>query len=779
VTEPAGRAILEAGSISTLWAAASGSYEEICSALIEALDRRGVLEKLTSAGAARARAAVAEMREPLRDAAGGDAAVVLHRLGQLAAGLKDRDVSVADWLAITGAARDALQPILVRTCQERGFDLAAVLGGLERLILAATNLAADVLEAGHLEVERDALFLRSIVENIPHMIFVKDAADLRFVRFNRAGEELLGYSRADLIGRNDYDFFPGEEADFFTRKDRDVLQGRRLVDIPEEPIETRKRGRRFLHTKKIPILSEDGKPQFLLGISEDITERRQVREELERAKAAAEAASVAKSEFLARMSHEIRTPMNGIIGMTELALETDLTEEQREYLNLVHGSAESLLSVLNDVLDFSKIEAGKLDLESIPFEVREDMGQAVRSLALAAREKGLELSLQVDDAVPRTLLGDPLRLRQVLLNLVDNAIRFTQTGGVRVAVAMESLDADRGVLRVAVSDSGIGISESKQAVIFDAFTQGDGSVTREYGGTGLGLAICSRLVQMMGGEISLDSEPGRGSTFRFTAALRIPSAADLARRHVDTPAMAAPQLSPLRVLVAEDNLVNRTLTARILKRAGHHVEVALSGSGALEALRGRRFDVALMDLEMPGMGGIEATHRIREAERREGGHLPIIALTAHALRGDRERCLAAGMDGYLAKPIRRSALLGAIGAAVPGRGSAPRPPPPDAPETPCDDLFAMFRASCHSELRRIQAAVASGDAEALQLAAHGLAGSAATMQQDGIMQIAHRLVLLAREGDLGAAPQAGAELRSAIEALDHAAPSSAVRRNRP
>ena len=321
----------------------------------------------------------------------------------------------------------------------------------------------------------------------------------------------------------------------------------------------------------------------------------------------------------------------------------------------------------------------------------------------------MELIADVADDLPAHVVGDPGRLRQVLTNLLDNALRFTRAGRVCIGVKLESESADSIDLRFSVRDSGIGISPEKQAVVFEAFMQADGSITREYGGTGLGLGISARLVALMGGAILLESEEGRGSTFQFTARFGVPSAADLSRGCAVVSDSALPMLPPLHILVAEDNHVNRIVTARVLKRAGHSVEITGSGTEALEAIRDAEFDIVLMDVEMPGMGGLEATRRLREIERETGDHLPIVALTAHAMRGDRERCLASGMDGYLSKPIRRSELFNAIAAVVPTKAlSAQRglaEPDSAAESDPRAGTMALFRANCRTELDQIHAAV--------------------------------------------------------------------------
>jgi signal transduction histidine kinase/CheY-like chemotaxis protein len=388
----------------------------------------------------------------------------------------------------------------------------------------------------------------------------------------------------------------------------------------------------------------------------------QQKREIERLLDEAKEVSRHKSEFLANMSHEIRTPMNGVLGMTNLVLATQLTGEQREYLETACLSADSLLTVLNDILDFSKIEAGRLDLNPIDFSLRECLEQIGRMLGLQIANKKLEYSVSVAADVPDRLVGDPDRLRQILLNLLGNAIKFTDQGGVSIEVRREPA-ADGVTLLFAVRDSGVGIPSDKQDLIFEAFRQADGSTTRKYGGTGLGLAICARLVELMGGAIWVESAPGRGSTFRFSARLGVvtetPGEIDEQARKL---AMAVMAFNPepmdnLRILLAEDNPVNQRLASKLLEKRGHRVTVTATGRGALERIRDENFDVVLMDVQMPDMDGLEATALIRAWEKTHGGRTPIIALTAHSMKGDRERCLAAGMDTYVTKPFDVTRLL--------------------------------------------------------------------------------------------------------------------------
>jgi len=502
-------------------------------------------------------------------------------------------------------------------------------------------------------------FLDAVVESIPAMLVVKNGRDGRFVLVNRTGEELLGVPREAMIGRNDADFFPADQAAAFAEMDRKVLESNRLWVIDEEPLKTPHNGDRWLQTKKIAIPGENDE-KLLLIISEDITERKASAVALEAALERARAASVAKSEFLANMSHEIRTPLNGVLGMAQVLAQTELTDRQREMMDVILNSGRVLNALLSDILDLAKVEAGEVELETAPFNLRAGLAAAAGTFEGLAHQKGLTFSLDFAPDFHDHAVGDALKIGQIVNNLISNAVKFTCEGSVAVRAATREIGDGAIVLTVDVEDTGEGFSPEVQASLFERFVQGDGSITRRFGGSGLGLSIALRFAKLMDGDITCDSAPGEGARFRFTARLA-PAQAEIPapiRR-----AAPAPSSQRLRVLLAEDHPTNQRVVELMLGEIADLVVVE-NGAAALEAFDTQPFDLVLMDTQMPVMDGLTAIRAIRAREHSGSGErIPIISLTANAMPHQVEACLEAGADLHLAKPITVAALFESIAAA--------------------------------------------------------------------------------------------------------------------
>jgi two-component system, sensor histidine kinase and response regulator len=575
----------------------------------------------------------------------GTAIPVMHYTGMAAVTVKP-ELSAPDLTHAVDISALGIAAIITVTFMVLG--LALLTSAIDRRFAA---------QARQLRISEQRLW--QTVESAQVILWSRNITTSRFTFVNAKAETLLGYKVEQWVNK------PSFWMDHIHPEDRSLVKAC-CAQVLKENETNRFEHSRFEHrmiaadgrilwlATSLRITGVNESPRELVGIMTDITQRKQ----------AEEAAQQAKSNFLANISHEIRTPMNGILGMSELVLDTALDPDQREYLGMLKSSADSLLTLLNDMLDFSKIDSGKFELYPVPFNLSDSLAIDVKRLAARAQQKGLELIYEVKAGVPEFIVGDPARLRQIILNLVDNAIKFTDRGEVALVVepepnALVSPGNTPLSLKFTVRDTGIGIARQDQQLVFQPFTQADGSTTRRFGGTGLGLSISARLASMMHGRIWLESEVGQGSRFYFTAQFE---PVKLERRSPwnEESRLADQTAYSLRILLVDDDRVNQRLTLRILEKQGHQVAVASDGLQAMNVLDQESFDVILMDVQMPGMDGFEVTGRVRKKEENTGAHQPIIAMTAHALAGDRERCLMAGMDDYVAKPIRRAELTGAL-----------------------------------------------------------------------------------------------------------------------
>ncbi|MBL6765691.1 MAG: response regulator [Verrucomicrobiae bacterium] len=801
----------------------------------------------------------------------------------------------------------------------------------------------------------EQVLLNAVMAKLQDKIYFKDL-DSRFIRVNQGmADHFKVESPHELVGRSDFDYFTAEHAQPAFDDEQEIIRtGEPKIGIIEK--ETHSDGRvTWVSTSKMALEDGSGKIIGTFGMSRDVTELIQTENNLLQANAAlreanekVEAANKAKSEFLANMSHEIRTPMNGIIGVTELLLKSRLDPQQLDYMNMINRSAETLMRLLNDILDFSKIEAGKLDLEIIPFDLRDSLADTLKIMAGRAAEKDLELAFHIPPEIPDHLMGDPGRLRQIIVNLVGNAIKFTPSGEVLVDVRLKKRVEDEVTLHIQVIDTGIGIPADKCDAIFEEFNQADASTTRQFGGTGLGLAISARLVGLMDGQIWVESEPGKGSNFQFTAVFGLrkdaaslaftspPALRDLPVLVVDdnetnraifdemlkswemkptcvdggTPALEALDASlksgrpfrlaildammpgmdgfelarrirarpewqqlilillssatfpdhhkraresgfaralnkpikqsdlfnaitrltgtvtldaaaamppppdekeviPLNILLAEDGLVNQRVAKDLLTQRGHTVTIAENGRLAVDAMEAGHFDLILMDVHMPIMDGFEATGEIRRLEQPKGTHIPIIALTANAMKGDRERCLEAGMDGYLSKPIRARDLYRVVeesadsshldresrrrhvekttaSVEAPHEDHAATPAAPDdepiidpdvalqhveGSEELLGEMVAIFFEESAEMIRRIEKAIAEKDAELLERSAHTLKSSSAMFGARRARHAALDLEILGKSGTTDNSTPLFEKLRREVTILHEAVDS--------
>ncbi|NUQ62078.1 MAG: response regulator [Pirellulales bacterium] len=644
-------------------------------------------------------------------------------------------------------------------------------GKLQAVTVSKLELEEEVLERLQAEKalrESEQRFRVALLHS-PVAVYTNDL-DLRYTWICNPR---FGFTAEEMIGKRDEELLPLESV-----ADLIVLKRRVLESGKGERLQITAPVADSSHTFDItaePLRGSSGAVQGLIVATMDVSE-------VVAAKAAAEAASEAKGRFLANMSHELRTPMNAILGMIDLALPKAVDPFVRDCLQTARGSADLLLALLNDLLDSARIESGRLELEAVPFSLRRMLEKTTSVLSLRAGEKGLTFCCRVPDDAPDAVVGDPMRLQQILLNLAGNAIKFTQRGEVQIAVAA-SCHQRHACLEFSVHDTGVGIPPSVLDRLFQPFTQADASMARRFGGTGLGLAISKSLVEMMGGHIEVESRPGLGSTFRFT--VRLPLADELSLDFETPEALPAPACTPLRVLLAEDNPANQKLAAYILRERGHFVEIVGNGHEAVARTGEGGYDVVLMDVQMPGMDGMEATAAIRNRET-GGRRVPIIAMTAHAMKGDRERCLATGMDGYLSKPVKGQELIVLVESVArragpveqPSEGSPDTPKPPPPREVPIFDpdeaiarcfnstkmvreMVRYFYEEVETLFPMMRAALKRGDlAEAGQLG-HRMKGTVVYLGAHPAREAAHRVEWFCISG--GGTPS---EAEEAIRALE-------------
>ena len=700
--------------------------------------------------------------------------------------------------------RAALSPR--RTVQALALLFAMMMAGLAWIVGLRRRVAQqthDLREQLDRERALEAQY-RELVATANDLVVTCDA-DARVTSINEAGERLTGQSAEAATGRPLRDLVaPADRARLdsglagalASRSGLTLEVGMAPLGEAESTVELDVR----------PIYRR-GRPAGLQAIGRDVTARKRGEVDLAHARDAAEAASRAKSEFMANISHEVRTPLNGIIGMTELVLAGPLADQSRQYLKLVRSSADSLLHIINDILDFSRIEAGHLRFDHAAFDLSARLAATVEPLGVSARRKGLTFTVRQAPDLPSVLVGDPGRLGQVLTNLVGNAIKFTDQGGITVETALAPAVAGdtTGLARVllTVRDTGIGIPADKHALIFDAFTQADGSTSRRFGGTGLGLSIVASIGKRMGGTLDIQSEPGKGSTFLVVLPFERGTAVDLPMLssegltrllgHPDQapPATGAQAPVAVDVLLVEDNPVNQRLAQEILRRRGHRVTVAENGRVALSRLAEAAFDIVLMDVQMPEMNGLDATRAIRAGEQGTGNHIPIVAMTAHAMAGDRERCLESGMDDYMTKPVRAEELVRNVERYAMTTESRPLHATPPAAEPPAPgvsraeasfnlsealqrvdgdmelltEIAGIFLSDAPGMLAEVAAAVASHDGAELSRTAHRLKGSILTFSAPAAAAAALALETSGRTGELADAEAELGRLRSAMARL--------------